>query len=69
MPITEIECRVCTASVWVGLPKNYAALEVSAEPDPSKPEDAVHHTRHVHCPRGHSVYFYFERAYGSDSEE
>ena len=61
MPIKRLGCPVCTESVAVGLPRNFAALEVSATPDPSKPEDSRHHTRHVRCPTGHSVYFYFER--------
>ncbi|WP_254766435.1 hypothetical protein [Salinilacihabitans rarus] len=68
MPIETVTCPNCGESVSIGLPKNYAALEVSADPDPEKPEDARHHTRRVRCPAGHPVYFYFERRYGESDE-
>lgn len=56
-----VDCPICEESVKVGLPRDLTTLEVSTEPDPTKPEDGQHKTRHVQCPKNHPVYFYFER--------
>ncbi|WP_255190591.1 hypothetical protein [Natronobeatus ordinarius] len=63
MPIETVACPACDEPVAISLPRGYVGLEVSAEPDPTKPEDERHHTRHVRCSAGHVVYFYFERTY------
>jgi hypothetical protein len=56
-----VDCPLCGESVKVGLPRDVATLEVSTEPDPTKPEDGRHKTRYVRCSRNHTIYFYFER--------
>jgi hypothetical protein len=56
-----VDCLICAESVKVGLPRDLDTLEVSTGPDSTKPEDGRHKTRHVECPKDHSVYFYFER--------
>lgn len=56
-----VHCPICDESMKVGLPKDVATLEVSTEPDPTKPEDGRHKTRRVQCSQDHTVHFYFER--------
>lgn len=56
-----VDCPVCGERTRVGLPKDVATLEVSTDPDPTKPEDGHHKTRQVQCPEDHPIHFYFER--------
>lgn len=63
-----VDCPLCGESVKVGLPNDVAILEVSTEPDSTKPENGRHKTRHVGCSQDHTIYFYFERESHSEGQ-
>ncbi|WP_425504361.1 hypothetical protein [Salinilacihabitans rarus] len=61
MGIREVTCPICSESVPVGLPQGISQVEVSSEPDSTRPEDGGTTTRLVRCPNDHPVYFHFTR--------